>query len=274
MTETPKQPVKSQAAVLLKSSLNKGYRDQHLSRGKRRDRPTAKPTRRLMEWHRMDPGERQANWARLRAWATWLHDRYELGVEERLPRCWAQHPGLIEELWALKAWREEIYDAKQPSGQAARYWHAELRQTMHAAITFYAAGCRAGHRGADGLAAEDAALQQRWATADPAAGIPAGMLQADDAAPGRSDSYLFLTAATMTTHHEQAAAVPLGTTVTDFLHHDGSWWTPGQGGWLRIIDPHLDRRLNQRSAALALADRSVERHRAFKATGRAAKGIA
>jgi hypothetical protein len=22
-----------------------------------------------------------------------LHDRYELSVEDRLPRCWAQHPG-------------------------------------------------------------------------------------------------------------------------------------------------------------------------------------
>ena len=92
---------------------------------------------------------------------TWLHDRYELGVEERLPHCWAQHPGLIEELWALKAWREEIYDAARPSAQAARYWHAELRQTMHAAITFYAAGCRAGHRGADGLAADDTDLQRQ-----------------------------------------------------------------------------------------------------------------
>ena len=64
----------------------------------------------------------------LRAWVTWLHDRYELSVEDRLPRCWASHPGLIEELSALKAWREEIYASSQPSGQAARYWHAELRQ--------------------------------------------------------------------------------------------------------------------------------------------------
>ncbi|WP_424534424.1 hypothetical protein ACOZ38_29555 [Sphaerisporangium viridialbum] len=272
MTETPKQSVKPRVPILLKSSLNKGYRDQHVS--KRRDRRTAKPSRRLIEWHRMDADERQANWAQLGAWVTWLHDRYELGVEERLPRCWAQHPGLIEELWALKAWREEIYDAEQSSGQAARYWHAELRQTMHAAITFYAAGCRAGHRGADGLAAEDGALQQRWATADPAAGIPAGLLKAGGPATGRPDSYLFLTVATMGTHREQEAAVPLGKTVTDFLHYDGSWWVPGEGGWLRIIDPKLDRRLNERSAALALADRSVDRRRALKTAGRAAKGIA
>ncbi|MEV6986488.1 hypothetical protein AB0M95_35240 [Sphaerisporangium sp. NPDC051017] len=267
MTETPEQSVKPPAPALLKASLNKGYRDQHVNTLKRRDRPTAKPSRRLTEWHRMDSGERAANWTALLAWVTWLHDRYELGVEERLPRCWAQHPGLIEELWALKAWREEIYDAKQPSGQAARYWHAELRQTMHAAIIFYAAGCRAGHRGADGLAAEDTRLQQHWATADPAAGIPTALLKADEPSRGRTDSYLFLTAATMSARREQRVAVPLGKTLTDCLRYDGSWWMAGEGGWLRIIDPKLDHHLNNRFAALALADRSVDRHRARKAAG-------
>ena len=87
-------------------------------------------TRRLAEWHQMSTGERHVAWSQLRAWVTWLHDRYELSAEDRLPRCWPQHPGLIEELWALKAWREEIYQASQPSGQAARYWHTELRQVL------------------------------------------------------------------------------------------------------------------------------------------------
>ncbi|MET8139874.1 hypothetical protein ABZU32_06135 [Sphaerisporangium sp. NPDC005288] len=213
----------------------------------------------------MDPTQRRTSWSELLAWVIWLHDRYELGVEERLPHCWAQHPGLIEELWALKAWREEIYDAEQPSGQAARYWHAELRQTMHAAITFYAAGCRAGHRGADGMAAEDAALQRRWAGADPAAGIPADRLIGDAPALARRDGYLFLTPATMAAHRERRTAVPLSTTVTDLLRHDGSWWVPGQGGWLRVTDPDLAHRLDQRRVALALADRSVEHRRADRA---------
>ena len=96
---------------------------------------------------RHDPGEETATWAELRAWVTWLYDRYELSVEDRLPRCWARHPGLVEELYALKAWRQEIYSGGQPSGQAARYWHAELRQVLHAAATQYALGCRTGHRG-------------------------------------------------------------------------------------------------------------------------------
>src|SRR3954451_1713060 len=64
---------------------------------------------RLSEWHRMSPAERRSAWAALVDWVIWLHDRYELGIEERLPGCWAEHPGLIEELWALKTWREEIY---------------------------------------------------------------------------------------------------------------------------------------------------------------------
>ncbi len=108
----------------------------------------------LSEWHDLTPGEQTAAWASLRAWVTWLYDRYELAVEDRLPRCWASHPGLVEELAALKAWREEIYASGQPSGQAARYWHSEMRQVLHAAATQYALGCRTGHRGATALAAD------------------------------------------------------------------------------------------------------------------------
>ena len=68
---------------------------------------------------------------------------------------WARHPGLVEELWALRAWRLEVYSGGQPAGQAARYWHTELRQLVQAAVPMYAAGCRTGHRGASMLAADD-----------------------------------------------------------------------------------------------------------------------
>ena len=54
----------------------------------------------LAEWHEMTPGQVAAEWAGLLAWVAWLRGRYELTVEERLPRCWALHPGLIEELSA------------------------------------------------------------------------------------------------------------------------------------------------------------------------------
>jgi hypothetical protein len=134
--------------------------------------PAAPAAGSLAEWHDLTPGEQTATWASLRAWVTWLTDRYELAVEDRLPRCWASHPGLVEELAALKAWREEIYSSGQPSGRAARYWHAELRQVLHAAATHYALGCRTGHRSATTLAATDQALLDTWAAADPLARIP------------------------------------------------------------------------------------------------------
>jgi hypothetical protein len=75
--------------------------------------------RTLVEWHELTPGQLAAEWAGLRAWVTWLRDRYELTVEERLPRCWALHPGLIEELTALRAWRSEIWSSGQPGTEAA-----------------------------------------------------------------------------------------------------------------------------------------------------------
>ena len=100
------------------------------------------------EWHDMAPGQQQVAWAELRAWVAWLYDRYELGTEDRLPRCWPRHPGLVEELWALRAWRLEVYSGGHPSGRAARYWHTELRQLVQAAVPMNAAGWRTGHRGA------------------------------------------------------------------------------------------------------------------------------
>jgi len=41
----------------------------------------------ISEWHAMDPAQRQAAWPQLVSWVIWLHDRYELSVETRLPRC-------------------------------------------------------------------------------------------------------------------------------------------------------------------------------------------
>jgi hypothetical protein len=123
------------------------------------------------EWHEMSPGQQFAEWAALRAWVAWLHDRYELSADDKLPACWPAHPGLIEELYALKVWREEIYGASQLSGQAARYWHAELRQVIQAAATVYAVGCRTGHRPAPRTAAGDPALRAQWATLSPLTGI-------------------------------------------------------------------------------------------------------
>jgi len=113
----------------------------------------------VYEDHHLTTAQRQATWADLVDWVIWLHDAYELSVEERIPECWPHHPGLVRELAALRAWRAEIYTpALDPvtgtalpvwgNGGSARAWHSELRNVIAAATTTYARGCRAGHRGA------------------------------------------------------------------------------------------------------------------------------
>jgi hypothetical protein len=202
---------------------------------RRSRRQAAGPSARLSlaEWHLMTAGQREVAWTQLRAWVTWLHDRYELGVEERLPRCWADHPGIIEELWALKAWREEIYTSGQPSGQAARYWHSELRQVIQAATTQYAAGCRTGHRRQPPPAAEDAELQRRWAAASPLAGIPAADLTASRriGSPGH-----WVGPDAMADAIDTGQARPLGPSLPGYIHWAGTWWMPGAGGWTPVTD--------------------------------------
>jgi hypothetical protein len=201
--------------------------------------PAARP---LSEWHAMTPGGRLTAWAGLRAWVTWLHDRYELSADDRLPRCWAEHPGLVEELFALKVWREEIYSGPQPSGQAARYWHSELRQIIHAATTVYAAGCRTGHRTAPALAAPDRDLQQRWAAASPLAGIPAAE-QAAALRSRRQDSG-WLDHAAMAAAVDAGQAREPGPGLPDVLFCASGWWAPVSAGWVRVSDPGQASRRN------------------------------
>ena len=210
----------------------------------------APQARRLAEWHQMSPGERHVAWSQLRAWVTWLHDRYELGVEDRLPRCWPQHPGLVEELCALKAWREEIYHASQPSGQAAQYWHTELRQVLQAATTVYAAGCRTGHRGARSTAADDAQLQQRWAATSPLTGISAACLDAAQ----QNHPRRWLSQAAMAEALDNGTAQPLSTALPDHICWAGTWWRPGAGGWARVTEAGLAARLSVWAAQMAAPD--------------------
>jgi len=188
--------------------------------------------RSLVEWHDMTPGQQQAAWAELRAWVAWLYDRYELGTEDRLPRCWPRHPGLVEELWALRAWRLEIYSGGQPAGQAARYWHTELRQFVQAAVPVYAAGCRTGHRGASTLVADDPELADEWARAYPLAGTP-GI----DIAAGRArlaGECLTTAAVAAALDSGDASAVPL---LRDYVFYAGAWWVPTSAGWVKVPQP-------------------------------------
>jgi hypothetical protein len=219
-------------------------------RGRTRPRrPAARPRdleRYLPDWDALDGQARDAAWDGLVAWVTWLHDRYELSVEERLPHCWADHPGLIEELSALRAWRLEIWNSPQPSGQAARYWHAEMRQTITAALTFYAAGCRAGHRDAQRASTE---LRRRWAV------VPCGL----PGASGPGDGGRFLTGTAMTAHVRGGRATTLSETITGYLRHDQSWWEPASGGWQRITDPATAALLDHHAESMARADQAVSR---------------
>jgi hypothetical protein len=190
----------------------------------------------------MTPGGRLVEWAALRTWVTWLHDRYELGVEERLPHCWASHPGLIEELYALKVWRQEIYQSAEPSAQAARYWHAELRNVLQAAMSTYAAGCRTGHRAKPAPAAADRDLQKQWSAASPTAGIPRTEITAGQQARQRGDTWL--THPQMAVSLDTGYARPFAPGIPDVLFLDGTWWVPAAAGWLQVADPGDAARLN------------------------------
>jgi hypothetical protein len=183
----------------------------------------------LREWHELTPGELIAEWAGLRAWVAWLHGRYELSVEERLPSCWALHPGLVEELHALRQWREEIYSSGEPGqGQAARYWHAELRALIQAATTMYAAGCRTGHRGAAELAGIRRDLLGEWEGGYPLAGIP----EIDIAAGQARGTDGWASTEAMAAALDEGDAVPAPR--SDLLLKDGRTWAPAAGGWVQV----------------------------------------
>jgi hypothetical protein len=218
---------------------------------------------RLIEWHTLSPPERDAAWKELLGWVTWLHDRYELSIESRLPRCWSQHPGLIEELWALKVWREEIYNSRESSGQAARYWHAKLRQTMHAAATFYAAGCRSGHKPAAVDADANPELLDRWAAGNPLAGVPAALLL--DTANSVSDMEL-IPDEVMRNHIGAGRASFISETMRDAIKLDSSWWyvDPAYPGkWRRNRESGFAELCERRAIKLAKADASVARRKAL-----------
>ncbi|GAA2522518.1 hypothetical protein [Pilimelia columellifera] len=228
--------------------------------GRRRDgdAPEADPRTLVREWHAMTPTERRTAWVELVDWVTWLHDRYELATEHRLPECWPQHPGLIEELSALKAWRHEIYNSIAPSGQAARYWHAELRLVIANATTAYAQPCRAGHKTPrhDALADPNTDLRSRWLSADPLAAVPASLMTAGIEQTRGGDR---IPDAVIHDALHRGDARPLGQQVADFVHYDGFWWTPedSTGMWLQISDPVFAADLDRSADRLAEADQAV-----------------
>jgi hypothetical protein len=210
----------------------------------------------IREWHTMTGDEQAETWTQLVAWVVWLHDLYELSREERLPLCWPQHPGLVEELRSLKAWRDLIYDTPEAASapHTARSWHGELRQTVVAAISFWAPGCRTGHKDADLLADTQPQLTDTWHTSGPPlmASAPARR-----AAPGTNGARVdVISKEAMFDALAAGTAVRHSKGVPHFIRHQDTWWTRSADGtdWLRCLDPDQNALLDRTSKQLRGAD--------------------
>ncbi|MGH8876508.1 MAG: hypothetical protein ACRD0P_04070 [Stackebrandtia sp.] len=210
----------------------------------------------------MPPQQRARQWDGLVEWVAWLYDRYELAVAHRLPHCWPRHPGLIEELWALKQWRDDIYTNNpagtgEPAGlgQAARYWHTELRNVITNAEQLYAGKCRSGHKQAETLADTTSNLKHQWQRADPLIGInPTLVTNGTSPSAVTTKSDAAINDALM-----RGAAKPLGRTVTEHVEYLGSWWSRDEGGqWVKITDPGLAAHFNQAAIRIRQIDTEVD----------------
>jgi hypothetical protein len=184
---------------------------------------------RLAEWHTMTEPEYVMAWAELCEWVIWLYGRYRLTLEDRLPDCWPRHPELIEELWALRAWRTEAY-GPDGTGQSAVYWHQALVTFLTHVSAWWAGGCRAGHKNPN--TDIDPERAQEWAAADPLIGVPAA-LRPTASTPTNPDTnhgvitmpeLNVLTNAQMRALTRAGLAHPQHKTIVAFTHYDGSWW--------------------------------------------------
>lgn len=215
----------------------------------------------LTEWHAMSEPEYVLAWEQLRAWTAWLTGRYRLLLEDRLPGCWPRHPELIEELWALRAWRAEAY-GPEGTGQSAVYWHQALLTFLGHVSGWWAGGCRAGHTNPDtDLISEQTSA---WAEVDPLAGIPQPMRPTASIAtnPATDPGVItmphlnVLTTAQMQALTDAGLAHPQHQAIAAFSYYDGSWWayasqpdhdpsTPNSGSdgdsalWFRADDVDL-----------------------------------
>ena len=184
---------------------------------------------RLAEWHSMTEPDHVLAWAHLRTWVAWLYGRYRLTLEDRLPECWPQHPELIEELWALRAWRTEAY-GPDGTGQSAAYWHQALVTFLTHVSAWWAGGCRAGHKNPNTDINPERARD--WATADPLTGIPAPIRPTASTSnnPDTNQGVInmpelnVLTSAQMQALTNAGLAHPQHETIVAFTYYDGSWW--------------------------------------------------
>ncbi|MFK3983055.1 hypothetical protein ACI2K4_22095 [Micromonospora sp. NPDC050397] len=200
----------------------------------------------------MTADEQVAEWKALVEWVVWIHDLYELSREERLPLCWPQHPGLVEEFRSLKAWRNAIYNSPDAAAAAhtARSWHGELRQTIAAITSFWAPTCRAGHKDATVLSEAHPDLAERWQRVGPPL-----MNSSPTAEPGAAISDE-ISDQDMTTALKAGHAQPHSRSMPYYTRLDGTWWTRSTDGttWLRCTDPAHHAQLDDTSARMRAAD--------------------
>jgi hypothetical protein len=207
----------------------------------------------IQEWQNMTPNDQASQWRDLVTWVAWMYDLYELSREERLPLCWPQHPGLIEELRSLKAWRDLIYDTPDAVAvpYTARSWHGELRQSIAAAITFWAPGCRTGHKPATLLTAQPRDLATEWRKTGPPL-----MDSAPASGPTARAQAGVVAGADMARALADGTARRHSTGLAHYVSYQQTWWTrpAGSPDWLRCTDPDHTALLERTSGQLQAAD--------------------
>ncbi len=77
-------------------------------------------------WRYLDAGKAQALWVQVEEFAAWLQATYldEPHITVNLPKCWREHPSLVEELTALMlAWQAAYTDGESEPNADPAYWH-------------------------------------------------------------------------------------------------------------------------------------------------------
>jgi len=94
-------------------------------------------------WNGLTQEQAAARWRTFCAWVAWLTRTYEW--EATWPECWAQHPGLVEELLALHAAHTAAYWSTEVAADTVQ-WHDALWRFHGRLVDTVARQCSAGHR--------------------------------------------------------------------------------------------------------------------------------